>query len=126
MTATTPKSRKAKGRSFQNYVAEKIRGLLNCHPDDVRPTLMGERGTDIKLSPAVRDQFPFAVECKAVDKLDLWGSLRQAEFNANLTGRHPLLVFKASQEKKLRSKAYAVLPFETVLALMEVVNCQEK
>jgi len=74
---------------------------------------------DIKLSPAARERFPYSIECKAVDKLDLWASLRQAEFNANLAGSTPLLIFKPSQEKKLKAKAYVVMPLDTALTLME-------
>ena len=114
MTAQTVKGRKAKGRALQNYVAERVRELLGCHEEDVRPAIMGERGQDIRISPGLREQFPYAIECKAVEAMNIWDALRQAEFNANLTGLKPLLVFKRS-----RSRVYATIPLDDLLALME-------
>jgi hypothetical protein len=115
MTAQTVKGRKAKGRNLQNLVAEKVRALLGCHEEDVRPAIMGERGQDIKISPGLREKFPYAIECKAVEALNIWDALRQAEFNANIAGLKPLLVFKRN-----RTKVYATLPLDDLLALMEV------
>ena len=56
--------------------------------------------------------FPFAVECKNQEKINIWSSIEQAEQNA---GKHiPLLVFKRN-----RSKKYAVLEFEKLLELLD-------
>ena len=40
---------------------------------------MGDSGEDILLSPAARKLFPFSVECKNQEKLNIWSSLEQAE-----------------------------------------------
>ena len=106
-------SGKAKGRRLQN----KIRDLLLEHfsdklePDDIRSQIMGMSGEDIVLSPAARKLFPFSLECKNQEKLNIWSSLEQAETNA---GKHtPLLIFKRN-----RSKTYAVLEFDELLKLL--------
>ena len=72
---------------------------------------MGASGEDILLSPAARKLFPFSVECKAQEKLNIWSSLEQAEDNSN--GHVPLLIFKRN-----RTKTYAVLEFDKLLKLL--------
>jgi len=55
--------------------------------------------------------FPFSVECKNQEKLNIWSSLEQAEINS---GKHaPLVIFKRN-----RSKTYAVLEFDKLLELL--------
>ena len=107
-----PRSAKNKGKRLQN----KIRDLIlekfdSLEPDDVRSITMGDSGEDILLSPAARKQFPFSVECKNQEKLNIWGALEQAEDNS---GNHtPLVIFKRN-----RSKTYAVLEFDKLLELL--------
>ena len=107
-----PRSAKNKGKRLQN----KIRDLLLekfdiLEPDDVRSITMGDSGEDILLSPAARKLFPFSVECKNQEKLNIWGALEQAEDNS---GNHtPLVIFKRN-----RSKTYAVLEFDRLLELL--------
>jgi len=107
-----PRSAKNKGKRLQN----KIRDLIlekfdSLEPDDVRSITMGDSGEDILLSPAARKQFPFSVECKNQEKLNIWGALEQAEDNS---GNHtPLVIFKRN-----RSKTYAVLEFDRLLELL--------
>ena len=72
---------------------------------------MGASGEDILLSPAARKLFPFSVECKAQEKLNIWSALEQAEENSS--GHTPLLIFKRN-----RTKTYAVLEFDKLLELL--------
>ena len=65
-------------------------------------------GEDIVLSPAARDIIPYSFECKNVERLDLWGSLAQAENNSE--DRNPVLVIKRN-----RSKVYAIVELDTFL-----------
>ena len=106
------RSAKNKGKRLQNQVRdlilEKFQQLEN---DDVRSTTMGDSGEDILLSPAARKLFPFSVECKNQEKLNIWSSLEQAENNS---GNHaPLLIFKRN-----RTKTYAVLELEELLKIL--------
>ena len=107
-----PRSAKNKGKRLQN----KIRDLIlekfdSLEKDDVRSITMGDSGEDILLSPAARRLFPFSVECKNQEKLNIWSALEQAEENS---GNHsPLVIFKRN-----RSKTYAVLEFDKLLELL--------
>ena len=108
-----PRSAKNKGKRIQNKVRDLILEKFNSklEPDDVRSITMGDSGEDILLSPAARRLFPFSVECKNQEKLNIWSSLEQAEGNS---GNHPpLVIFKRN-----RSKTYAVLEFEELLKLL--------
>ena len=107
------RSAKNKGKRLQNKVRDLIlEKFTQLEEDDVRSTTMGDSGEDVLLSPAARKLFPFSVECKNQEKLNIWESLKQAEQNA---GKHtPLLVFKRN-----RSKTYAVLEFGKLLELLD-------
>ncbi len=107
-------SRKSKGRRLQN----KIRDLLLEHysdkleKDDIRCAVMGESGEDIKLSPAARKLIPYSFECKNQEKLNIQGSIEQAEKNSDDYG--PVLIFKRN-----RSKIYVVLEISDFLELLK-------
>lgn len=105
-------SAKAKGRRLQQAVASAILALFpRLEADDVRPAVMGESGEDVKLSPAARRAFPYSIECKNVERLNVWSALDQAQKNA---GAHtPLVVIK-----KNRTMAYAVVPFDHFMGLL--------
>ena len=77
-------SAKAKGRRLQKEIKELIlEKFSSLEEDDVRSTSMGASGEDILLSPAARKLFPFSVECKAHEKLNIWSAIEQAEENAS-------------------------------------------
>ena len=107
-----PSSAKAKGRNFQNKVREMIMEKLGINEHDIKTAVMGESGMDIILSKAGRDTFPYAVECKKVEKINVWKCYDQACENSNdLT---PLLVFS-----KNHSKVMVCFEFEDFLDLVE-------
>jgi hypothetical protein len=107
-----PRSAKNKGKRLQNKIRDIILEKFDSlEPDDVRSITMGDSGEDILLSPAARRMFPFSVECKNQEKLNIWSALEQAEENS---GNHtPLVIFKRN-----RSKTYAVLEFDKLLKLL--------
>ena len=108
-----PRSAKNKGKRLQNKIRDLILEKFDSklEPDDVRSITMGDSGEDILLSPAARKVFPFSVECKNQEKLNIWSSLEQAESNS---GKHtPLVIFKRN-----RTKTYAVLEFDKLLELL--------
>ena len=106
------RSAKNKGKRLQNQVRDLLlEKFQQLEKDDVRSTTMGDSGEDILLSPAARKLFPFSVECKNQEKLNIWSSLEQAENNS---GKHtPLLIFKRN-----RTKTYAVLELDELLKLL--------
>jgi len=95
-----PQSAKAKGRNLQQWVRDLIlESFPALEPDDVRSTSMGAGGEDLLLSPAARRLFPYSVECKNVEKLNVWNAYDQAAANS---GEHePLLVMKKNRKKPL-------------------------
>ena len=107
-----PRSAKNKGKRLQNKVRDLILEKFNkLEQDDVRSITMGDSGEDILLSPAARRLFPFSVECKNQEKLNIWSSLEQAETNS---GNHiPIVIFKRN-----RSKTFVALEFEKLLELL--------
>ena len=111
------KSRKAKGRRLQNHVCTKVydsfhKVYSSLEPDDVKSQTMGMTGEDIVLSPAAQKVIKYSFECKNQERLDLWGSLQQAEDNSSK--RTPVLVFKRN-----RSDTYAAIPFDEFIRLIE-------
>ena len=108
-----PRSAKNKGKRLQNKIRDLILEKFDSklEQDDVRSITMGDSGEDILLSPAARRVFPFSVECKNQEKLNIWSALEQAEENS---GDHaPLVIFKRN-----RSKTYAVLEVDKLLELL--------
>jgi hypothetical protein len=77
--AKSVQSRKAKGRRLQQHVRDRVLETFEQLEDgDVRSTSMGASGVDVLLSPLAQKLFPFAVECKNQERLNLWESLDQA------------------------------------------------
>jgi len=107
-----PSSAKAKGRRLQDHTRDRILHyfLGRLEADDVRGAIMGESGTDIKLSPLARRLFPYDVECKNQERLNIWAALEQATQNATGT---PCVVFTRN-----RAKVWACLPLDEVLRLV--------
>ena len=113
MTANTPATRKAKGRNLQNKVVSLIRELFpSLSERDVVSVPMGVNDVDIRLSEAAFKQFPFAVECKAAESLNIWNALKQAEAESRKGA--PLLVFKRN-----RSEVYCALKLSDFLSLIK-------
>lgn len=114
--ATTTASRKAKGRKLQQLIRDKI--LLMFHElteNDVQSTPMGVSGIDVQLSEAARKKFPYAIESKNQEKLNIWSALEQsAGDNRDLT---PLLIFKRN-----RSEVYCALRFDDFMSLIEQLD----
>ena len=106
-------SAKAKGRKLQQMVRDLIlEAFPSLEPDDVRSTSMGCSGEDLQLSPAARRLFPYSVEAKNVEKLNVWGAYEQAVANS---GEHePLLVMKKNRKKPL-----VVLDLEAFIELLK-------
>ena len=104
-------SKKAKGRRFQQWVRDKLIEELDIHPEDIESRSMGAGGEDLIMARAAREKFPYSIECKNQEKINIWSSLEQAKGNA---GDHkPLLVFKRN-----RSKTYVALEINDLLDLL--------
>ena len=105
-------SAKAKGRRLQQYVRDCILSLFpELTNDDATSRSMGAQGTDILLSQAAKDCFPFAIECKNQEKLNIWDALEQARANAETN--MPMLIFTRN-----KAKVYCCLEFNDFLKLI--------
>ncbi len=97
-------SAKAKGRRLQQWVRDMLIEMLEVHPEDVESRSMGAGGEDIIMARAARQKFPFSVECKNTEKLNVWDAYDQACANSGdyepilfikKNGRRPLVVLDA-------------------------------
>ena len=88
-----PSSAKAKGRNMQQLCRDMLlKAAPQLEQDDIRSNPMGAPGEDLLLSPAARKVYPFAFECKHVEKLNIWDAIEQAEENK---GKHkPAVLFR--------------------------------
>jgi len=105
-----PSSCKAKGRRFQQQIAADILAAFpNLGEDDVRSTSMGASGEDIQLSTSARTLFPYSVEAKNQEKLNIWNAIEQCEKNAGES--IPIVVFK-----KNNTIPYVTMPWKHFIA----------
>lgn len=109
-----PRSAKAKGRRFQQEVRDAfLDRVTQLEPDDIRSNPMGAPGEDLLLSPAARKFFPYAVECKNVEKLNIWEAIKQAR--AHSDKYPPLVAFKRNTEEP-----FIAIPMNIFLELINV------
>ena len=92
-------SAKAKGRRLQQWVRDKLIEMLNIHPEDIESRSMGAGGEDLIMARAARQKFPHSIECKNVEKLNLWEAYEQA--SANCGEYEPIVVMKKNGKKPL-------------------------
>jgi hypothetical protein len=60
---------------------------------------MGASGEDLMLSAKARDIFPYSVECKNQETLNVWKAFEQATANAG--SFQPLLIIKKNRKEPL-------------------------
>lgn len=110
----TPKSAKAKGRRLAQGVADAVSHRLNLSPVDVQPTSAGVNGNDLRLSQRARVYFPFDVEAKNQERLNIWEALDQVE-KRNDPDLDPLVVFTRN-----RADTYVAMRFDLFMDLVAV------
>ena len=99
-------SAKAKGRRLSALFAARLRQALRCEEGDVFVTPSGVTGPDVILSPLAQKLFPFAVECKNQEALNLWSAMKQAVTHVK-PGQIPLLVYARNN-----TKPWVAMPME--------------
>ena len=108
-------SAKAKGRNLQKWVVTKLVETFDIHPEDIKSCSMGAGGEDVVMARAAREKFPFSVECKNVQKLNVWDAYEQAQANSN--GYEPIVVMKKNHKKPL-----VVIDAEHFIELYSKIN----
>ena len=85
-------SAKAKGRRLQQKFMQLLIEKLDIDPEDIESRSMGAGGEDLIMSKAARTKFPFSVECKNQERLNIWSAWEQANNNRGVY--EPLVVIK--------------------------------
>ena len=108
-------SRKAKGRRLQNQFMQLLIEKLEIDPEDIESRSMGAGGEDLIMSKAARNKFPFSIECKNQERMNIWQAWDQA--NANKGIYEPLIVIKRNGTSPL-----VVLDAENFLEYVKEFN----
>lgn len=114
-------SRKQKGRTLQKKVCSMISECIEIPYDQsddnclIHSREMGQHGTDVILRGEAREKFPFSIECKNQEKLNLYSAIEQAK--SNLGKDLDWIVI----HKRNKSGIYCTLEFESFLKFFEKV-----
>ena len=92
-------SAKAKGRRLQQWMRNLLIEKLNVHPEDIESRSMGASGEDLIMARAARHKFPYSIECKNQEKVNIWDAYNQAQENAR--PYEPIVVLKRNKSKPL-------------------------
>ena len=92
-------SNKAKGRILQQWVRDLLIEKLEVHPEDIESRSMGAGGEDLIMSRSAREKFPYSIECKNQESLNIWKSYEQAQQNSG--NYEPIVVIKRNNVKPL-------------------------
>jgi len=115
MVAKTPKTRKAKGRKFQQEIAKRISEVLDIPVEkdgDIESRPIGQSGPDVILRGVAKELFPFVVETKFCEKWDIHKWIKQARHY----GDNWLLFCK-----KARNKPVVVMDCDMFFAIYELL-----
>ena len=93
------RSAKDKGRRLQQWVRTMLIEMLDVHPEDIESRSMGAGGEDLIMARAAREKFPHSIECKNVERLNVWDAYEQAQ--ANCGEYEPIVVMKKNRKKPL-------------------------
>ena len=111
-------SAKAKGRRLQQKFMQLLIEKLNIDPEDIESRSMGAGGEDLIMSSAARNKFPYSIECKNQEKLNIWAAWEQANNNKGIY--EPLVVIKKNGVRPL-----VVLDAENFLDMIKDYNNDE-
>jgi len=92
-------SAKQKGRKFQQWVRDQLIEQLDVHPEDIESRSMGSQGEDIIMARAAREKFPYSIECKNQESLNIWKAYEQATENSG--NYEPIVFIKRNNQKPL-------------------------
>ena len=92
-------SAKAKGRRLQQWFRDLLIEKLDVHPEDIESRSMGAGGEDLIMARAARKKFPYSIECKNQEKVNIWDAYEQAEENSK--NYEPIVILKRNNTKPL-------------------------
>ena len=65
-------SAKAKGRRLQQWFRDLLVSKLGIHKEDIESRSMGAGGEDLIMARSARQKFPYSIECKNQEKINIW------------------------------------------------------
>ena len=92
-------SAKAKGRRLQQWFRDLLIEKLDVHPEDIESRSMGAGGEDLIMARAARKKFPYSIECKNQESVNVWNAYEQAKENSG--DYEPIVVLKRNNTKPL-------------------------
>ena len=92
-------SAKAKGRNLQKWTRDQLIKELKIHVEDIESRPMGSSGEDLIMARAAREKFPYSIECKNQERVNVWESYKQAL--ANCGKYEPIVIIKKNHHKPL-------------------------
>ena len=92
-------SAKAKGRRLQQWFRDLLIEKLDVHPEDIESRSMGAGGEDLIMARAARKKFPYSIECKNQESVNVWNAYDQAKENSG--DYEPIVVLKRNNTKPL-------------------------
>ena len=92
-------SAKAKGRRLQQWFRDLLVSKLGIHKEDIESRSMGAGGEDLIMARSARQKFPYSIECKNQEKINIWESYKQASENSK--DYEPVVVIKRNNHKPL-------------------------
>ena len=98
-TVMKTQSAKSKGRRLQQWFRDLLIEKLNVHPEDIESRSMGAGGEDLIMARSARKKFPYSIECKNQEKVNIWDAYEQAEENSK--NYEPIVVLKRNNTKPL-------------------------
>lgn len=82
-------SRKGKSRSLQKFICREVGEMIGIEYDQaddsclIHSREMGQAGVDVVLRGKAQKLFPYCIECKSVENLNLVEAVQQAEANTS-------------------------------------------
>lgn len=92
-------SAKQKGRKLQQWFTKLLVDVLGMDEEDMESRPMGSQGEDIIMGKLSRIRFPYSIECKNQEAVNVWKAYDQAKENCK--GYEPLVVIKRNRSTPL-------------------------
>ena len=92
-------SAKQKDRKLQQWVRDKLIEELGVHPEDIESRPMSSQGEDLIMARAARKKFPYSIECKNQESVNVWKAYEQSEENSG--DYEPICFIKRNNQKPL-------------------------
>ena len=88
-----------KGRRLQQWFRDLLIEKLDIHPEDIELEVWVLGGEDLIMARSAREKFPYSIECKNQESINIWKSYEQAPENAK--DYEPIVVLKRNKTKLL-------------------------